>query len=227
MQSSFWRQLILQWEPTEPLLHFYYALFAITFHHISAYSYITLSSVLRSSNPVSISLWVQFDAFYPLKAFNMSDLRPHWSTKNDFAHRSTYSLINNDFIHVEKIIVQFKINSFQMTKSFFAANYEMYNVHSTNDVINFTFLNKMSNIEIVLQNSHIFLFITSSSIKKNERNKMFFADFNAKKKLLTNKSFREKAVFFWKQKSSFLQQRNKIEYHNIVVKKSKCFYVWR
>ena len=72
----------------------------------------------------------------------------------------------------------------------------MYNVHFANDVMNYTFLNKMSKIEIVLQNSHIFIFIISSTFKKIDRKKMFFVDFNVKKKLLTSKSFRERVVFF-------------------------------
>ena len=84
----------------------------------------------------------------------------------------------------------------------------MYNVHSANDMMNYTFLNKMSKIEIVLQNSHIFMFIISSALKKINRKKMFFADFNVKKELLTNKSFREKVVFF--------ENKNQVFYNNAI-----------
>ena len=198
--SSFWRQLILQWESIESLLHFCYALFAVIFHHISVYYYITLSSIRR----------FLFLNLISLKTFNMSDFRSHWSTKSDFSHRSTYSLVNNDFIHVEGIIVQSKINSSQMTKFFFAANYGMYNVHPANGVMDFTFLSKMSKIEIVLQNSHIFLFMISSSVKKSERDKMFFADFNAKGKLLASRSFRERVVFFENKDQVFFNSATRL-----------------
>ena len=69
---------------------------------------------------------------------------------------------------------------------------------------------QMLKIEIVLQNSHIFLFIISSTIKKNERNKMFLADFNVKKELLTSKSFREKVVFFKNKSQVFFNSATKL-----------------
>ena len=199
MQSPFWRQLILQWELTEPFLHFYYALFAVTFHHISAYSCITLSSVLRSFNSIFILFWIQFYDFEPSIWFQrfsiISNFRSQWSIKSDFVHRSTYSLIDNNFIHVEKITIQSKINNSQMIKSFFATRYEMYNVHFSNDVVNYTFVFKMPKIDFVLQNSHIFMFMISSTIKKIEKSKMFLANFNVKKNYWQINRFVKKSLF--------------------------------
>ena len=60
-----------------------------------------------------------------------------------------------------------------MTKFFFATNYEMFNVHFINDVMNYTFLNKILKIEIVLQNLYIFMFIISSTLKKINRKNFF------------------------------------------------------
>ena len=78
---------------------------------------------------------------------------------------------------------------------FFATKYEMYNVHSSNDVVNYTFVFKMSEIDFVLQDSYIFMFMTSSTIKKFEKNKMFFANFNVKKNYWHVNRFVKKSLF--------------------------------
>ena len=85
----------------------------------------------------------------------------------------------------------------------------MYNVHFSNDVVNYTFVFKMSKIDFVLQNSHIFMFMTSSTIKKIERNKMFFANFNVKKNYWQVNRLVKKSLFLKTKIKFFLTTQQK------------------
>ena len=76
----------------------------------------------------------------------------------------------------------------------------------------------MSKIDIVLQNSHIFLFMISLTIKKIEKNKMFLTNFNVKENLLTNKSFRKKSNFF--------ENKNQI-FYNSTTKMNTIVSLWK